>query len=199
MMKGENVYYYSIDTFKFICAIVVVVVHVTSRLESYDIASWNNYYFYRYILDIGTPFFLIASGFVLQKKYLEKGSNYFLDYSYKIFKYYIIFSVFYMVTRMFFEVLDAAIVNNSIKSAIANELSNWTSINILNGSIGSFQLYFLVMLIYSARTIYLLKKIKLSASAIFLIATFFYLLENAEIFAVLNFLNIKIFHLVYFL
>lgn len=72
-MNITKTYYHSIDVFRFICAIFVVTVHITSHIPSHDIATWTNYYSYRYLLDIGSPFFFMAAGFILFHKSSDQG------------------------------------------------------------------------------------------------------------------------------
>jgi peptidoglycan/LPS O-acetylase OafA/YrhL len=65
----EKNYYYSIDFLKFFCAIAVILIHVSAQIAGNDLATFWNYYIYRYFLDIGIPFFFIASGFFLVEKF----------------------------------------------------------------------------------------------------------------------------------
>ncbi|MCM2674919.1 acyltransferase family protein [Alkalicoccobacillus plakortidis] len=139
MMNQTKTYYHSIDVFRLICAVAVVIVHITSQIPSNEIANWSNYYSYRYVLDIGSPFFFMAAGFILYRKSKDVGPGYLISYAKKIFSYYLIFSIFYMVARVVIEAITASIQNESIKTAILTQINQWSTINLLNGSIGSFQ------------------------------------------------------------
>ncbi|MDQ0208856.1 acyltransferase family protein [Alkalicoccobacillus murimartini] len=192
-MNQTKTYYHSIDVFRLICAVAVVVVHITSQIPSNGIATWSNYYSYRYVLDIGSPFFFMAAGFILYRKSKEIGPGYLLTYAKKIFSYYLIFSIFYMITRVILEAISASLLNESVRVAIETQLNQWRTLNLLNGSIGSFQLYFLVILIYSALFLYILLRYKANTLALVTIAVALYAAENAGLLSNLNIFEYKSF------
>lgn len=193
IMSGTKTYYHSIDVFRFICAIFVVTVHITSQISSHGIATWANYYSYRYLLDIGSPFFLMAAGFIIFHKSTEQGPSYLLTYGKKILSYFIVFSLFYMVARVAVEASSAYVLNESITEAIRTQLNQWSALNVLNGSIGSFQLYFLVLLLYSALFLYGLLRLRLHPLGIFAIAVGLYGLENIGYFESIQLFQYKSF------
>ncbi|MFK3937136.1 acyltransferase family protein [Alkalihalobacillus sp. NPDC078783] len=181
-MNVPKTYYHSIDVFRFICAIFVVTVHVTSQISSHDIATWANYYSYRYLLDIGSPFFFMAAGFIIFHKSTDQGPSYLITYGKKILSYFIVFSLFYMVARVVIEATSAYMLSESVLEAIQMQLSQWNALNVLNGSIGSFQLYFLILLLYSAIFLYGLLRLRVHPLGIFALAVALYGLENIGLF-----------------
>lgn len=181
-MNITKTYYHSIDVFRFICAIFVVTVHITSHIPSHDIATWTNYYSYRYLLDIGSPFFFMVAGFILFHKSSDQGPSYLITYGKKILSYFIVFSLFYMMARVIVEAISALALSESVTEAIRAQLSQWSALNALNGSIGSFQLYFLVLLLYSALALYGLLRLRMHPLGIFAVAIALYGLENIGFF-----------------
>ncbi|TSB45349.1 acyltransferase family protein [Alkalicoccobacillus porphyridii] len=191
MTVQPKTYYHAIDTFRLLCAIAVVIVHITSQIPSNDMATWGNYYIYRYVLDIGSPFFFMTAGFIIYQKTADLGASYLLSYVKKIFSYYIIFTLFYMGARLLIEVGVASINNESMRTAFLSQINKWSSLGLLNGSIGSFQLYFLVILIYSALFIYLLLRFKCNTATIFGLSLAIYLAQSAGLLTTFNFFEYK--------
>lgn len=151
-MKSIVKYYYSVDAVKFICVVFVVLIHTTATIPSNDLATFGNYYFYRDFLDIAVPFFFAASGFFLSiktKKYLK-------NYISKILYYYITFSLLYMGIKLVFLVLDRIFLKEAFWPALEELTSNWDYVSILNGTIGSFHLWFLTALLFSSLLLILL-------------------------------------------
>lgn len=180
-MNITKTYYHSIDVFRFICAIFVVTVHITSHIPSHDIATWTNYYSYRYLLDIGSPFFLWLQDLSSFTKVLIKAILSHHIWKEDSFLFYRIL-LFYMMARVIVEAISALALSESVTEAIRAQLSQWSALNALNGSIGSFQLYFLVLLLYSALALYGLLRLRMHPLGIFAVAIALYGLENIGFF-----------------
>lgn len=91
----KSKYYYGIDLFKFICALLVVSIHSTMFLE------WEGLYhfFHNYITRFAVPFFFISSGFffsrILENKDTMKiGIKH---YSVRLLRPFMIWGAFYFV------------------------------------------------------------------------------------------------------
>ena len=96
--------YNSIDLAKFICAIMVVSIHVApfGKAESESILSLLNYFFQQYISRLAVPFFFVCSGFFLFKK--TSWECYSLEpakkYVKRIFRLYILWTIIYAPLRI---------------------------------------------------------------------------------------------------
>lgn len=91
--------YNSIDLAKFICSILVVMIHCApfGSTETVNIITYLNFIIQHYLARIAVPFFFVASGFLLYRK--TSVSNFNTEPSQKyivhIFKLYVIWSLIY--------------------------------------------------------------------------------------------------------
>ena len=91
----KSKYYYGIDLFKFICALLVVSIHSTMFLE------WKGlyYFFHNYITRFEVPFFFISSGFFFSR-ILENNDTMksgIMRYSIRLLRPFVIWGTFYFV------------------------------------------------------------------------------------------------------
>jgi peptidoglycan/LPS O-acetylase OafA/YrhL len=176
-------YYYSIDFFKAIAAFCVVLIHLTTFLPANNLATFGNYYIYRSFLDIAVPFFFLTSGFFLGKKILNKNDlNFIIGYLKKVVGYYVIFSAFYLLFKLFLAIYKSIISDQYLPTMIVGVIKSITFKSLLNGSVGSFHLWFLASLIYACAILYLLLRIKLNEKFILVLTIFAYLLYSTKLF-----------------
>ena len=90
-MKHKN--YDTVDLFKYICAILVVVVHVNPFIE---LGEFYNFIAINVLGRIAVPFFFIANGYFFAKSYKANGTPYFKSYIKNIIKKYIFWSILYL-------------------------------------------------------------------------------------------------------
>lgn len=93
--------YNAIDLVKFLCSIMVVMIHIAPFGENSEYALLN-YGIQNYATRIGVPFFFVASGFFLYKKstYENFDIKPSKDYVLKILRLYIIWTIIYMPLRI---------------------------------------------------------------------------------------------------
>jgi serine/alanine racemase len=86
--------YYCVDLLKFICALLVVAIHV-APLSTYS--SLLNYGIQTWFARIAVPFYFIASGYFLFRKtsYENFNKEIALSYARRIFRLYIIWTIIY--------------------------------------------------------------------------------------------------------
>jgi hypothetical protein len=179
----ERKYFYSIDFLKFFCAIAVILIHITTHIKANGVDTFYNYYIYRYFLEIAVPFFFASSGFFLGQKLLIKNdSTIILIYIKKIISIYITFSFFYLAFKFIITISDALFYNQPLKVEIYRLIKTISYRSLINGSVGSFHLWFLASLIYACLILYLLLKVKSNANFILITAIFFFTLLSTRIF-----------------
>ena len=71
-MQNNKIQYNNIDLFKFIFAIVVVMIHTTPFMDISESASW---FFSNTVANLAVPFFFVTSGFLLFGKLANCGSD----------------------------------------------------------------------------------------------------------------------------
>ncbi|EMI09553.1 acyltransferase family protein [Anoxybacillus gonensis] len=178
----QRIRYYSIDYVKFFCAIAVVLIHNTTYISIHKLDTLSNYYIYRYFLNIAVPFFFMSSGFFIGQKLLtSKNPNYILEYTKKIFSYLLSFSLFYIFVKTVFILGDWIFKDRPIHSGISDLLQHISFKSILNGSIGSFHLWFLASLIYACMILYAFIQFKVHHTHIFVISVFLYVFASADL------------------
>lgn len=186
----NRVYYHSIDFFKFLCAIAVVVIHVSGPIFSNNLDTFYNYTWYRVLADVAVPFFFVSSGVFLGMKITSDNYKMIItNYIRKILFYFITFSIFYIIVRFFFVILDTYMLNQVLDKDINEFLSSLTIQSFLNGSIGYLHLWFLASLIYSCG--FLLFMLFLKSNHIVIVLTGFviflftnsYLVDVPDLFA----------------
>lgn len=175
--SGDSMkYYYNMDIIKFFCAIAVVLIHTTGSLPQYELATMTNYYFYRPLLDIAVPFFFAASGFFLSLKPI----SYYKGYINKILTLYISFTIFYIAFKFLLVFSDRLFLGKPFWTGIENILKNLSLTSLLNGTIGSFHLWFLPALIIAAFLLLVCVHFSVKPSITFLISSILYLANLTE-------------------
>lgn len=173
-------YNYKIDSVKFYCAVAVVLIHLTVFIFVSGSANIKNFYIYRYYFDIAVPFFFAASGYFIAIKndifYIQKHIR-------KLLTQYFAFSIFYLLIKCILIFMDRIYLNKPFLENIALLIQNITIENILNGTFGSFHLWFFPSLIMGSVLLLLSLKLKLNPSHMLLIS---FLLYAADIIDLLN-------------
>lgn len=97
LINQERKQYNAVDLVKFLCAIMVVMIHI-APFGTNGKYEFLNYVIQDYATRIGVPFFFVASGFFLYKKstYEEFNVQPSKKYILKILKLYVIWSIIYM-------------------------------------------------------------------------------------------------------
>jgi hypothetical protein len=159
----DKTYYYSMDFFKFFCAIGVVTVHATSPIPGNDLDTFWNYHLYREFLNIASPFFFVAAGFLLFQKYKrEENIAVLFGYIKRILSYYIVFSCFYIVVKYVFAMVDGLSEQQSLVSQSTAFIAGLQYQNMLNGTIGSGHLWFVASLLYACSLLALTVKMNIN-------------------------------------
>lgn len=174
-------YYYNMDSLKFICSIFVVAIHTTFYIYQQGMATTFNYYSYRPLLEIAVPFFFAVSGFFISLKIREGKKEYILSYSKKIFSLYISFSVFFVLFRYSLLAMDRIIMDSPFWERAISYTESLTIIKLINGSIGSFHLWYLTSLLLACLLLHLFINYSISPNIILLASFLFYLAYMAEI------------------
>ncbi|HAQ06867.1 MAG TPA: hypothetical protein DCR24_04830 [Bacillus bacterium] len=163
-------YNHTIDKLKFFAAIAVVLIHTTGSIQQFGLATVANYHVYRPLLDIAVPFFFAASGYFLS----AKNANYLPGYVKKILSIYISFTLFYLVYKFIIIITDRLMIDAPFWNGIQKALQSMTIKGLMNGSLGSFHLWFLAALIISTLLLFICMRFSLRPSSIFLLAAVLY-------------------------
>ncbi|MBR0278261.1 MAG: acyltransferase [Clostridia bacterium] len=94
-----NRQYYAIDLTKFLCAILVVMIHVKplGNAPSKSLLDYVNFGIQNYIARIAVPFFFVSSGFLLYRKssYIHFSIGFSKKYILHMFRLYFIWTLIY--------------------------------------------------------------------------------------------------------
>lgn len=90
-MERSN--YNLIDLLKYICAILVVAVHVNPLKE---VSDWANFVVINIFGRIAVPFFFVCAGFFIANNVKKRGEHYIKNYMISLMKSYIIWSIIYL-------------------------------------------------------------------------------------------------------
>lgn len=175
MPNLEKQYYYTMDAIKFICAIFVVLIHTSAPILGSGKADYSNYFLYRPLLDIAVPFFFAATGFFLSikvRQYLELDVKikYLLNYFKKILFIYLGFTVFYMLFHIASIVLDRIVLKTAFKAQLASLLKSWSTTSLVNGTIGSFHLWYLTALLIAILLLLICIRFSIKPQNIFILS-----------------------------
>ncbi|MBQ7740009.1 MAG: acyltransferase family protein [Eubacterium sp.] len=139
--------YYSVDYFKYFCALLIVVIHLkplkyfSDTLSDFSING---------IARIGVPFFFISSGFFLSKKLYAKKSV-IKTYLLKLLAVYTFWSAVYATRLILIEIKNKSLTLSFLKALIIKYF--------LYGI--SEHLWFCISLLISALLLWLIHKIRL--------------------------------------
>lgn len=167
-MEHKN--YNMIDLIKYICAILVIVVHVNPFLEMGEV---YNFVAINIFGRIAVPFFFIANGYFFAKSYQKKGMSYFKKYLFNITKKYLVWSLLYLPFGIYWVSMNTDLPVYLYPVALIYAFFN----------VGTFyHLWYIPALIFSLVMIVYLSK-KISYKWLLLIASFFYLIGASETYA----------------
>lgn len=170
-----TIYNYTIDKFKFMAAIAVVLIHVTAFLDTENQATFANYYWYRHLLNFAVPFFFATTGYLLAQQtdavtYIKRHLN-------KTLRLYTVLSVFYMVIDGFIFIPASLAQQQSFIQASKDYLNTFSISKLLNGQIGHYHLWYLWALFLASLILYHMIKSGLNSRQMFITASFIYLIS----------------------
>ncbi|OCA88300.1 hypothetical protein A8F94_10920 [Bacillus sp. FJAT-27225] len=163
-------YNHTIDKLKFLAAIAVVLIHTTGSIKQFNLDTLANYHIYRPVLDIAVPFFFAASGYFLS----HKSASYIPGYVKKISYIYISFTLFYIFYKLLIILSDRLVLNTPFWVNFHSVIKGLTIKGFLNGTLGSFHLWYLPALILAALLLLICLKFALRPSIVFLAAGVLY-------------------------
>lgn len=165
---------YTIDKFKLIAAIAVVLIHVTAFLETEDLATFANYYWYRHLLNFAVPFFFATTGYLIAQQ--AETVRYIRGHLTKTLVMYTVFSLFYLVVDGLIFIPASLAQDNTVGQALGQYLHSLTLTKLLNGQIGHYHLWYLWALFIASLILYHMVKRGLKASHVLLAASIIYLI-----------------------
>lgn len=166
-VKKEN---YAVDVFKFICAILVVIIHVNPCQE---IPFEIRYYIVDVMTRVAVPFFFMCTGYFTFRK-IDKNN---VDYSVlkrsalKMLKLYVLWTVVYLPLKIY------DVVNLS-EGTPKERILSWIKEFFVSSS--TTHLWYLRALFVAVLLIAVLLKLKLSLSKILGCSVFFFVLGMFE-------------------
>lgn len=169
-----NKHNYTIDKFKFIAAIAVVLIHVTAFLETEELATFANYYWYRHLLNFAVPFFFATTGYLIAQQ--TDIVDYIQSHLSKTLVMYTALSFFYTVIDALIFIPTSLAQDNTLTQAIGQYLNTLTLTKLLNGQIGHYHLWYLWALFIASLILYYLVKNGLTATQILISASGIYLI-----------------------
>ena len=152
-----------IDLMKFICAILVVVIHVAPIDAEFNLFNW---WIQQYLARIAVPFFFCASGFFLFKKIKIEtfDINVILQYVKRMIRLYIIWSVIYLPFNIY-DIMKSDDIMHSLLVLGRNTIFAGSYLHLWYLTASAFAVLLIGFL--------LSKKVKLCR--IFVVSLFFYL------------------------
>lgn len=165
---------YTIDKFKFIAAIAVVLIHVTAFLETEGLATFANYYWYRHLLNFAVPFFFATTGYLIAQQ--EDPVQYVRGHLDKTLMMYIVFTLFYIIVDALIFIPISISQDNRFGQALGSYLNTFNLTKLLNGQIGHYHLWYLWALFLASLILYYLLKRGLNATQLLATSSLIYLL-----------------------
>lgn len=162
---------YNIDKVKFIAAIGLVLIHVFAFIDSAYNEPLIELQWPRAIFNYAVPLFFAISGYILS----FKSDNYLLKYAGSIFRLYVIISLFYYVVSVLMAGLEAWLYQEEVLEAmlVIIRSKNWRT--IIQGTIGSYHLWYLWASWLGILCFYQLRKRKLGPKTILAVTFIVYL------------------------
>lgn len=148
---------YKLNTYKLVCSIFVVLLHITSYIRMENLDTFYNFHIYVYVLNIAVPIFFTINGFFL----LGRSSDYLIKYSKKILTIQVFSSLFYFTYNIVIKIM-LSFVTNKDPLVVAKDFfqsRNW--ISVLNGQFGEIHLWYFNALLISLLVFSILKKVDL--------------------------------------
>ena len=158
-----------IDLLKFICAILVIIIHIKpfGNVVSKSISDCLNFGLQNYLARIAVPFFFVSSGFFLYKKSSIKDFDitYSIQYIKKLFRLYFTWTIIYLPLIIRDLLKDEQGINHAILIFFRNSIFT-----------GSFvHLWFIPALIFAVVLVSFLLKRKINPKTIITISLLFYI------------------------
>lgn len=164
----ESQNYNAIDLVKFVCAILVVTIHVAplGDTETINMISYINFGIQQYLSRVAVPFFFVASGFFLYKKTSASDFNpeYSKKYILRMLRLYALWSLIYLPMAIYSFFKD--------ESGLLHALVIYARNIIFTGSYR--HLWYLNALIVAVAIISFLLYIKIKPQKLIIFAAAFY-------------------------
>ncbi|MFF2875919.1 acyltransferase family protein [Gottfriedia sp. NPDC057991] len=183
---------YSLNTFRAIAALFVVLIHVSAIYFELGYNDFLNYFIYRNLFEIAVPIFFAATGYLLNDKihyYKEQMIDYNVvefrkissklafDMAKKYLFYYLFVSIIYIVFEYYLYLTDRLYLDLDRWNIFLERLSIE---RFLNGTIGGVHLWFLTGLVVVLLILGFLLRLGVTPGVIFVIVLPLYLLNLEE-------------------
>lgn len=165
---------YNIEKFRVIASIMVIVIHVSSYIKIEGLNTLMNFQIYRGVTRVAVIYFFAVSGYLISKKKSPKRIN---NSILNTIKLYIYSSSIYIGLNTLVVILKKILLNESLKKGLLVVLKRINIINILNGTFGSYHLWFFSAYIITLLFYFYFYKNKLSFKTVTII-TFFLLITS---------------------
>jgi len=162
-------YYPAVDIMKFICALLVIIVHTNPLQPHYPL---SNFILINVFGRISVPFFFISAGYLFAQSSKEKGSKYFRGYIKALIRLYLIWFIIYLPFGLF-----------RIQEMVPGNINLWLGIGIfieallLHGSY--FHLWYLIALIIGLIILHLFQK-RFAIKYLIIIGVFLFIFGLSE-------------------
>lgn len=164
-------YYNKMNIIKFLCAIAVVMIHLTDFMVTQGKATAYNYYCWRPFLEIAVPFFFACSGFLIAKRQVD----YLKKYTVKTFSVFMAFSMFYILIKFVFVFTDRIFLGTPFWNGVKNVFNTLTISTFIRGTFGQSHLWYLMAMVIAMLLLICLLYFKINETTILLISTILYL------------------------
>lgn len=165
-MKTKHKLYNGINLLKFVCANLIIIIHVLpfGSNQKYETI---NFIFQNFIARIAMPIFFISTGFLIYSKVKEnKDYNIAKNYSIKLIKLYLIWSIIYLPLNIINYIKN----DTSIKDAIINYIQHF----LFRGS--CVHLWYLTAAAFAVYIISILLKKNIKPKTILIISIILYII-----------------------
>ncbi|MBZ6527486.1 acyltransferase [Aerococcaceae bacterium DSM 111021] len=164
---------YNIDKVKFIAAIGVVLIHVFAFIDSAYNEPLIELQWPRAIFNYAVPLFFAITGYILS----SRTNDYMLKYAGSILRLFITISLFYYVVSLFMAGFEAWLYQEPVMDAVMVIFRSKTWRQIVQGTIGSYHLWYLWASWIGILLLYVLRKINLAPKALIGVVFVSYLLS----------------------
>lgn len=164
---------YNIDKVKFFAAIGVVLIHVFAFIDSAYNEPLVELQWPRALFNYAVPLFFAITGYILS----SRTDRYILKYAGGIFRTYVIISLFYYIVNVLMAGLDAFLYKEPIMEAMQVIVSSKSWRNVVQGTVGSYHLWYLWASWIGILLFYVLRRLNLSPKKLIAVAFSIYLLS----------------------
>lgn len=169
---------YAVDGFRTIAAVFVVLIHASSLLVANGEADFWNFHWYRYLIEIAVPFFLITSGYFIATKNLQGVLRYAVD----MLALYLSATTFYLVAALAQAILAGVCgAGPGIVDALRGVFSELSLGGFVRGDLLSAHLWYLSAATIATLLIWAARRFQISTPYILGIASSFYLLDLLDV------------------